>query len=52
MKAAIRKLNSVAQIGLIVCLNAISDARAESGGSIKLNENAVAFASQLIQNDI
>ncbi len=49
MKAAIRKLNSVAQIGLIVCLNAISDARAESGGSVKLNENAVAFASQLIQ---
>jgi hypothetical protein len=49
MKAAISKLNSVAQIGLIVCLNAISDARAEPGGSVKLNENAVAFASQLIQ---
>jgi hypothetical protein len=49
MKAAISKLNSVAQIGLIVCLNAISDARAESGRSVKLNKNAVAFASQLIQ---
>jgi len=49
MKAAISKLNCVARIGLIVCLNAISDARAQSGGSIKVNENAVAFASQLIQ---
>ena len=49
MKAAVSKLNSVAWIGLIVCLNASSDARAQSGGSMKVNENAVAFASQLIQ---
>jgi len=49
MKAAVSKLNCVARIGLIVCLNAISDARAQSSGSMKVNENAVAFASQLIQ---
>src|SRR4029077_18277628 len=49
MKVAISKLNCVAWIGLIVCLNAIGDARAQSGGSVKLNENAVAFGSQLIQ---
>ena len=49
MKAAISKLNCVARIGLILGLNAISDARAQSGGSIKVNENAVAFASQLIR---
>ncbi len=48
MKTAISKLNCVTQIGLIVCLNAISDARAQSGGSMKLNENAFAFAKQLI----
>ena len=49
MKAAIRKLNCVTGIGLIVCLTAFSDARAQSGGSIKVNENAVAFASRLIR---
>ena len=49
MKAVISKLNCVTGIGLIVCLTAFSDARAQSGGSIKVNENAVAFASQLIQ---
>jgi hypothetical protein len=49
MKTAISKLDCVTRIGLIVCLNAISDARAQSGGSMKINENAVAFASQLIQ---
>jgi hypothetical protein len=49
MKAATSKLNCVARIGLIVCLNAISDTRAQSGDSVKLNENAVAFGSQLIQ---
>jgi hypothetical protein len=48
MKTAISKLNSVVWIGLIVYLNAISDARAQSGG-VKVNENAVAFASQLIR---
>jgi hypothetical protein len=48
MKTAISKLGCIGQIGLIVCLNAVSDARAQSGGGIKVNENAVAFASQLI----
>jgi len=48
MKAAISKLNCVAGIGLVICLIAISDARARSGGCVKVNENAVAFASQLI----
>jgi hypothetical protein len=48
MKATISKLNCVAGIGLVVCLIAISDARAQSGGSVKVNENAAAFASQLI----
>src|SRR5204863_9472260 len=49
MKAAISKLNCVARIGLIICFNTISNAGALSGGSIKVNEDAVAFASQLIQ---
>ena len=49
MKAAVGKLNSIVWIGLIVCLSASSDARAQSGGTMKVNENAVAFASQLIQ---
>ena len=49
MKAVISKLNCVAWIGLTLCINATSDARAQSVGSIKLNENALAFASQLIQ---
>ena len=51
MKAAISKLNCAVWIGLIVCLNAISDARVQSGGSVKVNEDAVAFASQLIQEE-
>jgi len=49
MKAVISKLNCVTGIGLIVCLTAFSDARAQSGGSINVNENAVAFASRLIR---
>jgi hypothetical protein len=49
MKAAISKLNCVARIGLIICFNAISNAGTQSDGSIKVNEDAVAFASQLIQ---
>lgn len=49
VKAVISKLCCVTRIGLIVCLNAITIAGAQSGGSIKINENAVAFASQLIQ---
>src|SRR5215471_10156133 len=49
MKAPISKLNCVARIGLIVCFNAISNAGAQSGGSLKVNQDAVAFASQLLQ---
>jgi hypothetical protein len=49
MKAVISKLNCVALIGLLVCLSAISDASAQSSGGIRLNKNAVAFASQLIR---
>ena len=49
MKAAISKLNCVARIALIIYFNTISNAGAQSGGSIKVNEDAVAFASQLIQ---
>ena len=49
MTALSGRLNYVAGIGLIVCLNAISHARAQSPGGIRLNENALAFASQLIR---
>jgi hypothetical protein len=49
MKAAISKLNCAARIGLIICFNAISNAGAQPGASIEVNEDAVAFASQLIQ---
>jgi hypothetical protein len=49
MKVAISKLNSLALIGLIVCLDAIGNVRAQSGGSVTLNENAVVFGSQLMQ---
>jgi hypothetical protein len=49
MKGALSKLNCLARIGLIICFNAISNAGAQSGGSIKVNQDAVAFASQLIQ---
>jgi hypothetical protein len=48
MKAANNKLHYIAWIALIVCLNAINDARAQSNSGIKLNEDAVTFASQLI----
>ncbi|MGE5214000.1 MAG: hypothetical protein ACM3NN_09955 [Nitrospirota bacterium] len=50
MTAIISRLNCVVRIGLILCLNAISDARADSDADIKLNENAAAFASQLIRH--
>jgi len=49
MKAATSRLNCVARIGLIICFNAISNVEAQSGGIIKVSEDAVAFASQLIQ---
>ncbi len=45
----INKLNCVALIGLIVGLNAIGDARAETNGGIKLNETAVVFATEQIK---
>ena len=50
MKTAISRVNCVALILLVVCLNAVSDAQAQSDAGIKLNKNAVAFASQLIQD--
>ena len=50
MTAIISRLNCIVRIGLILCLNAISDARAEWDAGIKLNGNAVAFASQLIRH--
>jgi hypothetical protein len=46
MKAAIRKAGCVVWIALFICLNAISDARS---GNIRLNDNAVAFAAELMQ---
>jgi len=53
MTAVISKLDCVARIGLIVCLNAIPDARAETNGGIKLNETASTFARELIrQGDV
>jgi hypothetical protein len=49
MTAVISKFDCVARIGLIICLNAISDVRAETGGSVKLDEIAFAFANELIK---
>jgi hypothetical protein len=49
MRAAIGKVSCLAWIGLIVCLNAICEARAQSPNTIKINEDALAFASELIQ---
>jgi hypothetical protein len=48
MKAAIRKAGFIVWIAIIF-FNTISDARARSGGSITVNENAVALAAQLIE---
>jgi len=53
MKAVMSKLNCVAGIGLIVYLNAMTEARAETDGGIKLNETASTFAMELIkQGDV
>jgi hypothetical protein len=53
MTAVTRKRNCVARIGLIVCLNAITDARAETHSGTKLNETASTFAMELIkQGDV
>ncbi len=49
MKTAVCKPGRVTWIALLVCLYGISDVRAQPGSSIKVNQNAVAFASQLIQ---
>ena len=49
MTAVIGKLNCVASIGLIVCFNAITDARAETDNGVELNETASRFAMELIK---
>jgi hypothetical protein len=49
MKAVILKDACVRSFAVVVLLNAISDVRAQSHESIKLNENAFAFAEQLIK---
>lgn len=48
MKAAMRKAGCVVWTALLI-LNAIGDARAQSRSSITVNQSAVAFAAQLIQ---
>ena len=49
MKAVILKDACVRSIAVVILLNAISDVRAQSRESIKLNQNAFAFAAQLIK---
>ena len=49
MKAVILKDACVRSIAVVILLNAISDVRAQSRESIKLNQNASAFAAQLIK---
>jgi hypothetical protein len=49
MKAAILKHASVRSIAAVIFLYAIGDVRAHSHSSIGLNENAFAFAVQLIK---
>src|SRR5712691_12674105 len=49
MKAVILKDACVRSIAVVILLNAISDVRAQSRESIKLNESAFAFAAQLIK---
>jgi hypothetical protein len=49
MNAPINKLTCAALIGLSAYLNAIGGARAQPGANVKLNEKAVALASQLIR---
>ena len=49
MKAIILKDACVRSIAVVILLNAISDVRAQSRESIKLNQNASAFAAQLIK---
>ena len=49
MKAAILQSACVCSIALVILLYVISDVRAQSRTNIKLNDNAVAFATQLIK---
>src|SRR2546421_9178869 len=49
MKAIILKDAYVCSIAVVILLNAISDVRAQSRESIKLNKNASAFAAELIK---
>jgi hypothetical protein len=49
MKAAIRKAGCVVWIAPFIFLNLIRDASSQSTDSITVNENAVAFAAELIQ---
>jgi len=50
MKAVVSKLICVALIGPIVCLTAISHARAQSDGTVELNEIGSTFAMELIKH--
>jgi hypothetical protein len=49
MKSAISKSAFVSRLAVAILLCAISDVFAQSRGSIKLNEDAFAFAARLIQ---
>jgi hypothetical protein len=49
MKAVVQKSVCVCSIVLVILVYAISDACAQSRSSIKLSENAFAFAAQLIK---
>jgi len=49
MKAVILQSACVCSIALVILLYVISDVRAQSRTNIKLNDNAVAFATQLIK---
>ena len=49
MKAAILQSACVCSIALVILLYVISDVRAQSRTNIKLNDNAVASATQLIK---
>jgi hypothetical protein len=49
MKSAISKSAFVSRLAVAILLSAISDVFAQSRGTIKLNEDAFAFAARLIQ---
>jgi len=53
MKAVVSKLICLALIGPIVCLTSISNAHAQSDGTVELNKIASTFAMELIkQGDV